>query len=357
MTVHANPVEAGLPIVDFSRFHGSDGERAAFVAELRAILHDHGFFYLTGHGVDAKLIQDVVSTAKRFFALPLEQKLEIEMVKSPHFRGYNRAGRERTRGEQDWREQLDINTEGEAVDIGPETQPWKRLLGPNQWPDALPELKPLLLAYQAEVTRVGIDVLKAIAVALGQPENAFAEIYEPQPSQLLKIIRYPGRDVAATDQGVGAHKDGGFVTVLLQDVTPGLRVRTEEGVWIEAPPVPGTFVINTGELLELATNGYVRADVHDVVAPPAGTERFSVAFFLGSRYDATIPVIELPEDLRRSERGISVDPLNPIFREVGQNHLKSRLRSHPDVALAHHPDLLTPEQRAAAAAGEAGSAY
>ncbi|MFB9948462.1 isopenicillin N synthase family dioxygenase [Rhizobium puerariae] len=346
MTIHATPVEteASLPVLDLSRFRASPGERQAFVAELRTVLHDHGFFYLRGHGVDPKLIDDVTATAKRFFALPAEEKLKIEMVKSRHFRGYNRAGQERTRGEQDWREQLDINTEGTAVEIGPDTPAWKRLLGPNQWPEALPELKPLLLAYQAEVTRIGIDILKAIATALGQPENAFAEIYEPQPSQLLKIIRYPGRDVAGSDQGVGAHKDGGFVTVLLQDVTPGLRVRTEDGVWIDVPPIPGTFVVNTGELLELATNGFVRADVHDVVAPPAGVERFSVAFFLGSRYDAVIPVIELPDELKRAERGISVDPLNPIFREVGQNHLKSRLRSHPDVARAHHADLLPPEQ-------------
>ncbi len=343
MTIHITPAEAALPSLDLSRFYASAEERQAFVAELRKVLHDHGFFYLTGHGVDPKLISDVVATAKRFFSLPLEKKLEIEMVKSPHFRGYNRAGQERTRGEQDWREQLDINTEEEPAKIDPDSPAWRRLQGPNQWPEALPELKPLLLAYQAEVTRIGIDVLKAIAAALGQPENVFADIYQPQPSQLLKIIRYPGRDVAETDQGVGAHKDGGFVTVLLQDTTPGLRVRTEEGVWIDAPPVPGTFVINTGELLELATNGFVRADVHDVVAPPAGVERFSVAFFLGSRPDATIPVIDLPEDLKRAERGISVDPLNPIFREVGQNQLKSRLRSHPDVARVHYAELLVSE--------------
>jgi isopenicillin N synthase-like dioxygenase len=345
--MHGQASETSLPILDLSRFNESPAGREAFVAELRKVLHDHGFFYLKGHGVDPKLIEDVVSTAKRFFALPMEEKLKIEMVKSPHFRGYNRAGQERTRGEQDWREQLDINTEGAAVEIGPDTPPWKRLLGPNQWPEALPELKPLLLAYQAEVTRVGIDILKAIAAALGQPENVFADIYEPQPTQLLKIIRYPGRDVAETDQGVGAHKDGGFVTVLLQDTVPGLRVRTEDGVWIDAPPVPGTFVINTGELLELATNGFVRADVHDVVAPPPGIERFSIAFFLGSRYDAVIPVIELPEELKRAERGVTADPLNPIFREVGLNHLKSRLRSHPDVARAHHSDILPPEQREA----------
>ncbi len=342
MSSHHAPNDPGrtLPTLDLSRFYSLPDERSAFVAELRHVLHTHGFFYLTGHGIDQTLIENVLSTAKRFFALPMKEKLKIEMIRSPHFRGYNRAGQERTRGQQDWREQLDINTEGDAAEIGPGSPPWKWLQGPNQWPAALPELKPLLLSYQAEVTRIGIDILRAIAIALEQPEDVFAEIYEPQPSQLMKIIRYPGRDVAQTDQGVGAHKDGGFVTVLLQDVTPGLRVRTEEGDWISAPPVPGTFVINTGELLELATNGFVRADVHDVVAPPSGVERFSVAFFLGSRPDATIPVIQLPDDLRRAERGVTVDPLNPIFREVGINQLKSRLRSHPDVARAHHADLV-----------------
>ena len=337
MTIHTKP--AHLPTIDFSKFHGSAIERDAFIAGLTRVLHDHGFFYLTGHGVRQDLIDDVLAVSKRFFALPEADKLSTEIVKSPHFRGYNRAGYERTRGEQDWREQFDVNTEGDAVEADADA-PWNRLHGPNQWPAALPELKPLLLRYQSEVTRIGIDVLKAIALALGQPENAFADIYEPSPSQLLKIIRYPGRDAVGSDQGVGAHKDGGFVTVLLQDTTPGLRIRTEAGEWIEAPPVPGTFVINSGELLELATNGFVKADVHDVVTPPSGTERFSVAFFLGARYDATIPVIALADELKRGERGVTVDPLNPIFRKVGINHLKSRLRSHPDVAAAHHADLL-----------------
>ncbi|MBB4092134.1 isopenicillin N synthase family oxygenase [Ochrobactrum pecoris] len=351
MTIHTTPIN--LPLLDLSRFNGTAEERSNFIEELRRTLHDHGFFYLTGHGVDPKLVEDVVATAKKFFALPAEEKLKIEMVKSSHFRGYNRAGFERTRGQQDWREQLDINTESEPAAIGADSPAWKRLIGPNQWPEALPELKPLLLAYQAEVTRVGIDILKAIAASLGQPEDFFAQIYEPHPSQLLKIIRYPGRDVAESEQGVGAHKDGGFVTVLLQDVVPGLRVQQEDGEWIDAPPVPGTFVVNTGELLELATNGFVRADVHGVVAPPAGVERFSVAFFLGARYDATIPVIDLPDELKTKERGVTVDALNPIFREVGANNLKSRLRSHPDVARAHHADLLTPEQLAERLPGSA----
>eukprot|EP01037_Dinobryon_pediforme_P019272 gene19272-19666_t len=351
MTIH--PDINTLPFVDLARFSAGSSDRADFIRDLRRILHDHGFFYLIGHGVDPQLIADVVAASKLFFALPEAEKLKVAMVNSPHFRGYNRAGLEYTRGKQDWREQLDVNTEGTAVALGPDTPPWARLIGPNQWPEALPELKPLVLRYQAEVTRVGIEVLKAIAVALGQPATVFEDLYTPLPSQLLKLIRYPGRDVAASDQGVGAHKDGGLVTVLLQDTEPGLRVRTEEGVWIDAPPVPGTFVINTGELLELATNGFVRADVHDVVAPPPGVERFSIAFFLSARYDATVPLIDLPAELREERRGVTVDPENPLFRDVGRNHLKSRLRSHPDVARRHHADLLSAEELKAAGFGSA----
>ena len=155
--------QQGLPFIDISRLHGSQDEKERFAADLREVLHKHGFFYLTGHGVDPALIEKVLSVSRRFFALPLEEKLKIEMVKSRHFRGYNRAGYERTKGQQDWREQVDINTESEPVEIGPDTPPWKRLLGPNQWPEALPELKPILLEYQAEVTRIGLDVIKAIA--------------------------------------------------------------------------------------------------------------------------------------------------------------------------------------------------
>jgi isopenicillin N synthase-like dioxygenase len=348
MPASAGPID--LPKVDLAGFYASAQDRAAFLADLRRILHEHGFFYLTGHGVACSLIADAIRASKGFFALPQEEKLTIEMANSPHFRGYTPPGGEYTRGQRDWREQIDINTEAEAVAITPNTPPWKRLIGPNQWPAAQPELKPLLLKYQAEATRVAIEVLKAIAAALGQDETVFQEVYTPLPNQLLKIIRYPGRDIAEGSQGVGPHKDGGLVTVLLQDTVAGLRVQTEAGDWIDAPPIPGTFVVNTGELLELATGGYVRANVHDVVAPPAGVERFSVAFFLGARLDATVPLIELPEGFQRFIRGVSTDPLNPLFREVGRNALKSRLRSHPDVARRHHADLLVPEVTSSAGA-------
>jgi len=115
----------------------------------------------------------VLALSRRFFALPERDKLDIEMIKSRHFRGYNRAGFEVTRGKRDWREQVDIGAEREALPFDPAAPAWTRLQGPNQWPAGLPDLKPTVLRYQAEVTRLAIRVLRAFAAALGQPEAIF----------------------------------------------------------------------------------------------------------------------------------------------------------------------------------------
>jgi isopenicillin N synthase-like dioxygenase len=341
-----------LPGLDLRRFDGQASERARFLEDLRNAARNAGFFYLVGHGIEGGLIREVLKVSRRFFALPEKDKLTIEMVNSPHFRGYNRAGFEHTRGKPDWREQVDIGPERTALPFDREAPPWDRLQGPNQWPAAFPEFKSTLLAYQDETTALAIKVLRAFAAALEQPEDIFAPIYTPAPNPLIKIIRYPGRAAGESDQGVGAHKDSGFVTLLLQEKQEGLQVQADDGSWIDAPPVAGSFVVNIGEILEMASNGYLRANVHRVVSPPPGTDRLSVALFLGARHDATVPLLSLPPHLAAQARGVTQDPHNPLFREVGRNYLKSRLRSHPDVARRHYADLIDP-----AAVSEPASAY
>jgi isopenicillin N synthase-like dioxygenase len=341
-----------LPTLDLSRFKARSSERSRFLEKLRVAARGVGFFYLVGHGIEESLVQDVLGVSRRFFALPEKDKLAIEMVNSPHFRGYNRAGYEHTRGKPDWREQVDIGPERPALPFDPEGPPWDRLQGPNQWPEGFPEFKPVLLAYQERVTALAIRVLQAFAAALEQHEDVFAPIYTPAPNPLVKIIRYPGRSTDESDQGVGAHKDSGFVTILLQEKQDGLQVQSDDGGWIDAPPVDGAFVVNIGEILEMASNGYLRANVHRVVSPPQGKDRLSVALFLGARHDAIVPLLSLPPRLAAEARGVTQDPQNPLFREVGRNYLKSRLRSHPDVARRHYADLVDP-----AAASEPASAY
>ncbi len=328
-----------LPVLDISKLQGDPAQREAFLEELRRTAHEVGFFYVSGHGIPQASIDEMLALARRFFLLPDEEKLKIEMIHSPHFRGYTRVGMEITRGQRDWREQIDIGAEREALPHTPDLPPYKRLQGPNQWPEALPEMREAVLRYQEAVIDLAKRLLRAFALALGQPENAFEQIYTPEPHRLMKIVRYPGRDSTESEQGVGAHKDSGFLTVLLQDVQSGLEVELD-GNWISAPPIRGTFVVNIGEVLEMASDGYLRATMHRVVTPPAGTDRISVPFFFAARLDATVPLLDLPPTLAAGSRGVERDPMNPLFREVGRNHLKSRLRSHPDVAQKHHADLL-----------------
>ena len=329
-----------LPVLDLARFESSGEDRAMFLAELREAARGPGFFYLIGHGIAPDLIGSLRRLSKRFFALPESDKLAIAMVNSPHFRGYNRAGLEHTRGKPDWREQIDIGPEAQMSRVDPGAPAWTRLQGPNQWPEAMPDLRPVVLEYQQAVTALAIRVLRAFAASLDQSEDVFEPIYTPEAHQLIKIIRYPGRS-DEDRQGVGAHKDSGFVTVLLQDDQAGLQVQGQDG-WIDAPPIEGTFVINIGEILELASNGFLRANVHRVVSPLGAAERLSIAFFLGARLDATVPLLDLAPDLATQAGGLTQDPLNPLFRDVGRNYLKGRLRSHPDVAERHHADLLDP---------------
>jgi isopenicillin N synthase-like dioxygenase len=342
-----------LPTLDLRRFNGHSSERSRFMEDLRTAARNVGFFYLVGHGIEGDLIKDVLKVSRYFFALPEKDKLAIEMVNSPHFRGYNRAGFEHTRGKPDWREQVDIGPERFALPFDGDASPWTRLQGPNQWPVGFPEFKPTLLTYQDEITVLAVRVLRAFAAALEQPEDIFAPIYTPAPNPLIKIIRYPGRASDESDQGVGAHKDSGFVTLLLQEKQAGLQVQADDGSWIDAPPVPGSFVVNIGEILEMASDGYLRANLHRVVSPPQGADRLSVALFLGARHDAAVPLLSLPPELAAQARGVTQDPHNPLFREVGRNYLKSRLRSHPDVARRHYADLI---DSAPAASGPA-SAY
>lgn len=214
-----------LPLLDLSQLDGDARRRRAFLDDLRAAARDVGFFYLRGHGVDSALNARLQQGARQFFALPEADKLAVQMVHSPHFRGYNRAAAELTRGQPDWREQFDIGAERPALTLSDDTPRWARLQGPNQWPAALPTLKPLLLQWQQAMTAMSLRLLRAFALALSLPEQAFDRLYGEKPNEHIKLIRYPGRDATASAQGVGAHKDSGFLSFLLQDAQKGCRWR------------------------------------------------------------------------------------------------------------------------------------
>ena len=328
--------ELNLPILDLSQLDAGPEAAARFRDDLRAATHDVGFFYLTGTGVTPELEARLHQAAKDFFALPEADKLAIENVKSPHFRGYTRIGGERTQGAVDWREQIDIGPERAAVEGGPG---YNRLIGPNLWPEAQPELREIVAEWHEHLSGVARKLLRAWALALGADEGYFEENFG-DPSTLIKIVRYPGTHEPEPQQGVGAHKDSGVLTLLwVEPGKGGLQVE-RDGTWVDAPPVDGAFVVNIGELLEYATDGYLKATNHRVVSPQAPEERISIPFFFNPALDARLPLIDLPAELAAQARGVTKDPANPIHALYGENALKSRLRAHPDVAAIHHADLV-----------------
>jgi isopenicillin N synthase-like dioxygenase len=319
-------VRTALPVVDLR------DDPVALRRNLRTVAHEVGFFHLTGHGVSEHLTGRLLTEARRLFALPDADKDAVAMRNSPHFRGYTRLGGEVTRGVVDWREQIDVGAQREPIG-GPGKPDYLWLQGPNQWPPALPELPAVIAEWDAVLANVGRKLLRHWAISLGSPADVFDDAFADTPATLIKIIRYPAE--ADSPQGVGAHRDAGVLTLLLAEPdSQGLQVRGSDQVWIDVDPVPGAFIVNIGEMLEIASGGYLRATEHRVRL--SSRERISVPYFFNPRLDATMPVLELPDDLAAHARGVSVDPANErIFSTYGRNAWKSRLRAHPDVAAVH----------------------
>lgn len=324
-----------LPVLDLRKL--SDPSTAQeFLTELRRATGEFGFFYLVGHGVPVDLQRELIAVARQFFALPEAEKLTIDKINSPHYRGYSRLGNELTRGKRDEREQIDIGAERAPQK---RDEDWATLIGPNQWPDALPQLRSVVERWRGEVELVARRLLSAWLVSLGQRPDLLDPIYNPA-NELIKIVRYPARSATQSDQGVGAHKDGGVLTLLfVEPGKAGLQVE-KDGEWIDAPPVDGAFIVNIGEMLEIATDGVLKATVHRVVAQDGDEDRISVPYFFNPNFDASFPAWELPGDYDGLRRGVTQDPQNPIHATYGFNVLKSRVRSHPDVAERHHPHLI-----------------
>lgn len=334
-----------LPELDIGGFmaapHGDAG--AAFVARLRDACHGPGFCYLKGHGVPADLDARMLSAAREFFALPKAERRALAIARSPHFRGYTALGGEITKGKRDWREQLDLGPEEDAERVAPGDPAWRRLRGPNQWPARLPAMRGIVLEWMTAMDAVGLAVLRALALGLGQPLEHFDSAVLPRGDPHLKIIRYPAPGGGVTDdQGVGMHHDSGLVSFVLQDDVGGLQVQVGDSL-VEAVPRPGTYVMNLGEMLQAATAGYLRATKHRVASPPPGKERISVAYFFHPRLDCVFDPVPLSPTLAaEAPGGENADPNDPVLTRFGENYLKIRLRSHPDVAAAHYRDVLRP---------------
>ncbi|MFW7269381.1 isopenicillin N synthase family dioxygenase [Gluconacetobacter sp. Hr-1-5] len=274
-----------LPIISIAGLCSADpAQRQAVGDALHAACTRTGFFYCTDHGVPQGLIDAVLAESRRFFALPAEDKARLDKSRSSCNRGYE-ALRNQTLeagAPPDLKEGFYIGAE--QPDCGGQ----RFNQGPNQWPTAMPGFRPAMMAYSAALTVVAERLMQGLALSLGL-EDSFFSTYCRDPQITLRLLHYPPQPANPQpgEKGCGAHTDFGGLTLLLQDQSGGLQVRGPDDGWIHATPIPGSFVVNLGDMIARWTNDRYRSTLHRVVNI-SGTDRYSVPFFYTGNADYTV---------------------------------------------------------------------
>lgn len=276
-----------IPVVDLAPLRdGSDPGKVA--RDIRWALANAGFLYVKNHGTDPALVAQTFAQARAFFDLPQADKMALHVSRSgTTLRGYIEPFGENT----DPTRTKDLK---EAYDIGPET-PGRAtpFFGANPWPDPgrLPGFAATVYAYHEAMKGLSLEILGAIALSLDLPRDYFAPRMT-DPICIQRLLHYPPQTGIVDESviGIGAHTDYGALTVLAQDDVRGLQVMNRDGDWIAAPPIPGTFVINIGDLIQRLTNDTYLANLHRVVNT-SGRERYSIPFFIDADYDAVFAPI------------------------------------------------------------------
>lgn len=292
---------ATLPVIPIGGLSSSDPEhRVAVGAMLRKACLDKGFFYASDHGIPVGLIDAVFAETKRFFDQPPSAKAAVDKAHSFCHRGYEqlRAQTLEAGAPPDLKESFYIGPECTLDDPRVLARRFSR--GPNLWPADMPAFRPVMQAYFAAMLDLGERLIRGIALSLDLPEDHFAA-FSRDPIATLRLLHYPPQpaNAALGEKGAGAHTDFGGLTLLLQDPVGGLQVRdAASDQWVHADPLPGTFVVNLGDMIARWTNNLYRSTLHRVVNT-SGRERYSVPFFYSGNPDHE--VVCLPSCLAPGE--------------------------------------------------------
>jgi isopenicillin N synthase-like dioxygenase len=286
-----NPSEfSEVPVIDVGRLINHRADRDRVAQEIGAACRESGFFYVVNHGVDEALCRRMEALSREFFAQSEPQKMSIAMSRGGRaWRGYFPVGRELTSGKPDRKEGLYFGAELAADH--PAVRAGTALHGPNLFP-AIPNFRETVLHYLDSLTELGHALIAGISLSLGLDEGYLRERYTRDPLILFRIFNYP-HAVAVQDRdswGVGEHTDYGLLTILRQDDTGGLQVKSRSR-WVDAPPISASFLCNIGDMLERLTRGIYRSTPHRVLNT-SSRDRLSFPFFFDPGFNARMLPIE-----------------------------------------------------------------
>jgi isopenicillin N synthase-like dioxygenase len=327
-----------LPVIDVAPLvspSSSLAQRRAVGAALDAACREVGFFNVVGHGVPTAVTDGALAAARSWFTeTPDADKRALALSPRTGYRGYASLGKNVTKGarrcvprcmracsphtvasgragQPDLHEGLDFYAE-QAVG-GP-------LRARNPWPTG--DGGALAAASQAwvrEGLRVGAALLRGIALGLQLPEHFFDDpatagararagravphssiilcvacahtpILAGDPYWVLRLIHYPPLPAGAQQASCGEHTDYGLLTLVLQEPhAAALQVRhAATGEWRTAPPMPGAFTCNIGDMLTVWTNGRYTSTLHRVMHTGGGRSRVSAPFFYEPSFAARV---------------------------------------------------------------------
>ncbi|KAF9970733.1 hypothetical protein BGZ73_006500 [Actinomortierella ambigua] len=320
LNLAATDVAEFIPVVDFSLFH-TDPEECA--RQIGVASQGVGFFYLKNHGVDQDMIDRMFAQSARYFAQDMPEKLKY-LNKSQNI-GYIPF----------LLEKLDPNN---AMDMKGDNKEAFNICAKSATSELTDVFSMFDVATREEVIKFFKDlyavsqrVMQCFALALKIPEQHGgmhffdkSHVWEDESGTTLRFLHYPQQDCDPGVPSAGAHSDYGSCTLLLQNRIPGLEVqasRVHDNVpWVPAPVIPGTILVNIGDLLQTWSNGLLKSTKHRVVfhEMQRTSPRYSIACFIHPSNDTRLDAIPSPVIAQLTES--QVDTGNAMTAEEYLNY-------------------------------------
>lgn len=309
-----------IPVVNLEDFSsGSESKRQDFVRTMGNALRDLGFFALSGHGVDGRLIEKAYQLAEGFFDLSETEKRNYEDVTIGGQRGFTSFGREHAKDhkapdlKEFWHVGRDLPQSHKLYDTYPK----------NIWPNQIPEFKEVMQELYRQLDVCSTKLLEACSIYIGEDKNLLSDMAK-EGNTILRIINYPevspDRDPASIR--AAAHEDINFITLLCEATAGGLELLQRNGTWLPIHALKGQIIVDTGDMLQNLTNGVLKSTTHRVVNPDNSRERrFSMPFFVHPRSEVDLsPLVRCVERTGGEKKYPNItagEYLDQRLREIG----------------------------------------
>ena len=293
---------SGIPVINLGEMLSAKRSSPAWrivaqqvASAIRTACHDTGFFYIANHGVPSSLVRAVLDANRDFHARPEAEKLALKV--NAWLRGYQPMASTQMHSSARFKpapapNQLESFIISNEISADHPAFKKRAFVGPNQWPDD-PRFRRTLETYLSATRSLGMSLLPAFSLAVGQAPEYFDTFFDP-PSTTLRLVHYPPSPIVRPDDylGIYPHTDYGFFTILAQDNVGGLEIQRIDGTWVEAPGIADAFIVNIGDAAARWSNDDFNSSPHRVINKSTEKDRYSVALFFDPNHDTIIRCLD-----------------------------------------------------------------